>query len=301
MTTFRTAGPDDVERYLALRNLVFPHQVNTIEGVRHFWRNVPADEHLRLVAAERDGQLVGFSRAGLNTWSSEEGTAIVFVLVHPDHRGQGIGTQLLAQAEEHLRGVGGTRMQGWSADDAETMRWLASHGFTAGHELRYSAIGLDALPPVPSLPAGVTTATFAELGPAAVYAVDSVATLDEPGDIPNDRIDYDKWLLHVWDGPELDKELSVGVLVDGVPAAVTLLEVDRPTGRGWSGGTGTLREYRGRGLAKIAKGVCLHRAAAHGVVTAYTSNDEVNGPMLAINEWLGYRPVATGWSQLKAL
>ncbi len=41
------------------------------------------------------------------------------------------------------------------------------------------------------------------------------------------------------------------------------------------------------------------RAAASGVTVAYTGNDEANAPMLAINERLGYRPVAAQWSCLR--
>lgn len=301
MTTFRPGGLADVEPYLALRNLTFPYQVNTAEGMRHFWENVPEKEHLRLFAAERDGELVGFARCGLNSWSSEAGAAVMTIVVHPDHRGQGIGTELLTRVESHLREVGGGRVQGYSADDEATLRWHAGRGFTLGQELRYSAVQTGDVPPVPPLPAGVTAVTFAEAGPEAVYAVDSISTLDEPNDVPVDAIEYDQWFTHVWCAPELDRDLSIAVYVDGVPATVTLLDVDPATGRGASGGTGTLREYRGRGLAKIAKTVSLHAAAQRGVTVAYTGNDEVNAPMLAVNKWLGYRQVATQWSQLKTL
>ncbi|MFD0786750.1 GNAT family N-acetyltransferase, partial [Micromonospora azadirachtae] len=42
-------------------------------------------------------------------------------------------------------------------------------------------------------------------------------------------------------------------------------------------------------------------AAAGGVRLAYTSNDEANAPMLAVNARLGYRPVAAQWSCLREL
>lgn len=69
----------------------------------------------------------------------------------------------------------------------------------------------------------------------------------------------------------------------------------------WSDMTATLPAYRGRGLARLAKLAALHRAHAGGINCAYTSNDESNAPMLAINERLGYRPVATQWSCLRQL
>lgn len=101
--------------------------------------------------------------------------------------------------------------------------------------------------------------------------------------------------------PTSDRTASTVVLAGDEPVAYTLVETDHETHRIWSGGTGTLRQYRGRGLAKIVKSVALRQAAAAGAVTAYTSNDEVNRPMLAINEWLGYRSCATQRSYLKVL
>ncbi len=57
--------------------------------------------------------------------------------------------------------------------------------------------------------------------------------------------------------------------------------------------TGTVRHRRGRGLAKLAKTASLHRARAAGYTEALTGNDTDNGPMLAINKWLGYEICAT--------
>jgi RimJ/RimL family protein N-acetyltransferase len=54
--------------------------------------------------------------------------------------------------------------------------------------------------------------------------------------------------------------------------------------------TGTLRAYRGRGLALAVKLASIAWAREHGVTSMQTNNDETNAPMLAINRRLGYRP-----------
>jgi GNAT superfamily N-acetyltransferase len=74
--------------------------------------------------------------------------------------------------------------------------------------------------------------------------------------------------------------------------------VKRDSERMWSDMTATLPQYRGRGLARLVKTAALQRVAARGVTIAYTSTDESNAPMLAVNTRLGYRPVATQWSCL---
>jgi GNAT superfamily N-acetyltransferase len=246
--------------------------------------------------------VVGVGRTGLNTWTSVPGAAWLSVTVHPDHRGRGAGGRLYTALEEHLRGNGGRRVEGWAVDEPPTARWCVRRGFERTNELRYSRLDLTgALPPTPPWPDDVTTATFAAVGPEGVYAVDAATVVDEPGEFTADAVSYEDWLTEVWQRPDGDLEASTVVLVGGVPAAYTMVEADRETHRMWSGGTGTLREHRGRGLAKIAKSVALRHAARAGITAAYTSNDETNRPMLAINEWLGYRACATQWSYVKDL
>ena len=59
------------------------------------------------------------------------------------------------------------------------------------------------------------------------------------------------------------------------------------------GMTGVARRFRGRGLAELIKRHALACAAAKGVTMALTDNDETNAAMLAVNDKLGYRRVAT--------
>jgi RimJ/RimL family protein N-acetyltransferase len=63
--------------------------------------------------------------------------------------------------------------------------------------------------------------------------------------------------------------------------------------------TGTLRDCRGRGLAQLAKRATLVNAAKSGVELVFAENDATNGPMLKVNENLGYRPIGSTltWSR----
>ncbi|MBA3381120.1 MAG: GNAT family N-acetyltransferase [Actinobacteria bacterium] len=72
-----------------------------------------------------------------------------------------------------------------------------------------------------------------------------------------------------------------------------------PGGRAVNDMTGTLRNYRGRGLATLAKRATLVNAASRGVELVSTDNHEINGPMLRVNEKLGYRHVGSllSWSR----
>jgi hypothetical protein len=51
----------------------------------------------------------------------------------------------------------------------------------------------------------------------------------------------------------------------------------------------------------VVKSAALTRAREAGFSTAYTGNDAANAPMLAVNEWLGYRASSTVWAAEKTL
>jgi GNAT superfamily N-acetyltransferase len=300
----RAVTMDDAEAYTELRRMVIPYRVVTPAGTRHIWRSASPAARLLTLVAVLDGEVVGLGRASLSTWTSARGAGTAAVMVHPEHRERGTGARIYERLEEHLRAHGAEQVQGWANGGEPAERWCARQGFARTHEARFSRLELTgpaALPDLPAPAAGVSLVSWARVGPRGVYDVDAATMRDEPGDVAIDAVPYEEWLQEVWHRPETDREVSTAVLVRGEPVAVTMVEVDPQTRRMWSGGTGTLREHRGRGYAKLVKSVALRRAAGAGITTAYTSNDETNRPMLAVNEWLGYRACASAWSYVKAL
>jgi RimJ/RimL family protein N-acetyltransferase len=129
----------------------------------------------------------------------------------------------------------------------------------------------------------------ADVDPLLVYAVDLEATRDIPATEPMNVMPYEDWRQHVLEHPLFAPEGSFIAMVDGVAAAVSLILVD-DNGRATSMFTGTRREYRGRGLALAAKLASIEWASGHGVTRLFTTNDERNAPMLAINRRLGFEP-----------
>ena len=107
-----------------------------------------------------------------------------------------------------------------------------------------------------------------------------------------------EWLEDYWRHPDTDLDASVAAVVDDRPVAFSHLRV-APGGRAVNDMTGTLRDYRGRGLATLAKRATLVNAARRGVELVSTDNHETNGPMLRVNEKLGYRPAGStlSWSR----
>ena len=300
MTTgvvIRSAVGDDADAIAAVRRAVYSYKVMSPAATRHMITvQTPGERFLPLVA-EADGELVAWGSAGLNVWTSEPGQSHLSIYVHPDHRKQGIGTALADRLHQHLTEVGAIRVRAFVHPDG--LEFARNLGYDGTRQMHYSGVDVRSLPEQPTTPDGIELVTFDQVDPRQAYTADSIASLDEPSDSPIDSIDYERWLEEIWQGPALDKSLSVAAMVGDEMVCFTVVETDAD--RAWSGMTGTIPAYRGRGLAKLVKSVALRRAAAAGITAAYTSNDDENGPMLAVNNWLGYQRVQTEFGLLRTL
>jgi GNAT superfamily N-acetyltransferase len=291
----------DIPQLNDIRQALFPWWVSTVATQENWFHTVTEESRSMRIVAEVNGRVVAMSMGGLNTSTTEEGAIWSYVSVHPDFQGQGVGGALWERMEGHLRSIGGRRVNGFGLADDATHAWLTKRGFERGASLRYSVADLAQLPPEPEAAEGVTVIPAQQAGPDTVYHLDVTSGLDEPNDIPYDSVPKEEWLDRVWHSPDLDHDASTVALVHGVPAAYTNLEVNPDSKRAWAAGTGTLREFRGLGLAKLIKSRSLRLARGRGITHAYTSNDYSNAPMLAINDWLGYEVVGTQWSYLRDL
>jgi GNAT superfamily N-acetyltransferase len=300
MTTpvvIRAAVGDDAEAVAAVRRAVYSYKVMSAAAIRHMITvSQPAERFLPLVAV-CGGEVVAWGSAGLNVWTSEPGQSELTIYVHPDHRKQGIGTALAERLHQHLTEVGARRVRTFV--QPEGLEFARNLGYDGTRRMHYSGVDVRALPAQPETPDGIELVTLDQVGPRQAYTADTIAGLDEPGDAPMDAVGYDEWLEEIWHGPSMDKSLSVAAMVGDEIVCFTVVETAGD--RAWSGMTGTIPSYRGRGLAKLVKSVALRRAAAAGITAAYTSNDDENAPMLAINNWLGYQRVQTEFGLLHYL
>jgi hypothetical protein len=133
-----------------------------------------------------------------------------------------------------------------------------------------------------------------------VFEVEAEVVADIPLSEPF-TLGYERWLEESWLHPLLDFELSTVVLRGDRVAAFAHVRADSESGRADNSFTGTRREFRGRGLARVAKTRSLLAAAAAGITSISTANDERNTPMLAVNARLGYEPLATRAEWLRDL
>ncbi|MET9220354.1 GNAT family N-acetyltransferase [Streptomyces sp. NPDC003300] len=302
----RQYGPADAEAVAAVGRETVPYMVTTARTVHAQVTDAPEKTRfLMLVAQTGDGRIVGSARAGLFADNDTPGTAFVNLNVRAGERGRGIGGALLAAAESHVAGLGASTVYAWAIDEPSAHAFAARHGYRRGRSASFLRLDLTPgapLPGVPPLPPGVLLRPASDYAadPRPVYEADAETIEDEPGDVATGVPGYADWRATSWDRSDYDHDLTTVAVVDGVVAAVVNVQTDGHD-RYWSGGTGTRRAFRGRGLAKAAKAHSLHRARAAGYTEAFTSNDDGNAAMLAVNRWLGYRPCGNEWRYFRDL
>ncbi|OEJ31330.1 GNAT family N-acetyltransferase [Streptomyces subrutilus] len=294
----RPNDPADAESVVRVRRAALPFLITTAEGVAFEADSAHPDAHFRLLLAHTaDGHVIGTAQVGIAHDSPEPGQSYVNAYVDPAHRGLGAGSLLLRTAEAHLASHGAVDTYAWVLDGPAHRAFAERRGYRPSRSAHFLRLDLAAgtLPPLPqTLPAGVELrpATAFAADPRPLFEADAETTADEPGDVAVEFDDYEEWLAHTWRSPDLDKELTTVVLVDGVVAAFTAARTDGAT-RYATAMTGTRRAFRGRGLAKLAKTDSLRRARAAGYTEAFTGNDAGNEPMLAVNKWFGYEICAS--------
>lgn len=284
----RPAVLDDAEAAAALYELVEPWLVTSVEQQRSGLAEQGGPRARAMFAAYEGDQLVGWSSSALIP-GANPASAVLRVLVNPEYRGRGAGTALLERTHEHLKAAGAVSARVFA--DPASLEWASQWGYRQTRQVHYAGIDPRLAPELPAVPAGVRLAPLNEVDPLLVYAADEVAQRTKPGDAKIESRPYDDWLAGVWEAPGMVLDLSVAALQDNKVIGFTLGNGDHH--KIWSQMTATMPEHQGRGLAKLVKCAALRRAAEVGVVGAYTANYDGNEPMLAVNNWLGYRRAAT--------
>ena len=295
------------------------HQAYAFEEVRSGLRRPGPAWRRRPLQARTGGEVVGV--AGVTLPLLENTSMVeVEVEVRPDHWRRGVGTALLARAEEIARAEGRSLLVGTAAypydapaDGAGTRagEFARSRGFSFGlgdvqrvldlpvaaalvdaleaeatpHHRGYSFRQYRGLPPDDVLP-----------GLAALRA--AVETEAPTGEIARERGAGDPDVARAEEealtAQARTRWTTVALAPDGSVAGYTDLVVpahDPPWIYQW--GTLVWSAHRGRrlGLALKVRNVAWVQRALPDRRAVRTWNAEVNAPMVAVNEALGFRPV----------
>jgi GNAT superfamily N-acetyltransferase len=299
----RSASVDEADMAADVRASAVTDVIITAEGMRTWLSALPpGSDLLLLAAADATGRLVGWCTAARSTHAADQASGMLDVTVRPEAQGQGVGGRLVAAGLEHLDRLGLHTVR-TSSPDGPAQRALARQfGYQVVSESQGWAVDPRTVAPL-DVPADVSLVPFGELDdPAPLFELDVEASRDVPGEEDFDALTLDQWVSQFWRSVFADDEASLAGYVDGELAGLTMLRVDRPSGRAQNNLTATRRPHRGRGLARLLKSHSLGAAARAGATIAFTFTDATTAPMLAVNRSLGYRPSSRwlAWERRRA-
>jgi GNAT superfamily N-acetyltransferase len=284
--TIRDFDPErDAEQVVELVMKTNPIAVTNAEEWRHRIRALPDRAHAVFRVATLGDRVVGLLEAGLEFLGSGE-LARFGVRVDPGFRRRGIGSELYELGLAHTRSLGRSRALTTFVETDDAVSFATARGWRETRAEVFASLDPRTVTEEPDL----LTQPVGDLDPREVHTVDEEATRDMPSTEAVEAIPFDEWTALVWDNPLFTREGSFGAVVDGRVVALSMILANAESGRAFSIFTGTLRPYRGRGLARAVKLATVHWAAANGITQLVTTNDETNAPMLAVNRRLGYRP-----------
>lgn len=274
MTTFTPYTPDHAP---AVRE--FAALVAAADGIEAFGEqtifNLAGADVTHLLITEADS-VIGYAQV-------DRGSAEL--AVHPEHRGQGIGTRLLDGVKE-----ADPQASIWAHGDLPAARALAgSRGLEVTRELVYMLAHLTGRP-IPPPPEGITVSTYTPADAEDWLAVNAAAFADHPEQGRLTQGDLEERTSQEWFDPEnfwlartaagdLAAYMWVKRFPDSASAEIYVL--------------GVSPDVQGRGLGKFLTDLSLAHMHARGVqqMDLYVEGD--NHPALATYLAYGFERAVT--------
>lgn len=271
---------------------------------RHGWDGEVPETY----AAWEDDRLVGVTAVHTSEWDNKH-LAWGELLVHPDLRGAGRGSELLAFAENRARELGRTSigLDGW--DGQETNRFAAKHGLPrkgSAIKRRQTLVRLDRSAVEEMYDEARTAASAYELvricGRTPAELLDAVAEMTAAiNDAPTDDLDIEDEVfpaerIMAYEAAQearnrrmyrvVARHRDTGALAGHT---VVVVETERPE-IGDQHDTSVVASHRGHRLGLLLKADMLRWLAEEepALATIDTWNMESNARMIEVNERLGY-------------
>jgi GNAT superfamily N-acetyltransferase len=302
----RFADPD-LAACLAISNAIdVAHPVGLTEAQRNYESWNAERYYRRRLVAEGEGEgVVGWGEIAHNPWQFHPRKYDLHMEVHPRHRRQGIGDQLLGQLLAHLRTRDALLVRAIATeDDPETVGFLTHRGFREVWRNLASRLDLAQFDPREFASAsertekqGVVITTLAaeiEHDPAVLreyYELAAIGDRDQPQLDPVTPPDFEEYVANVINGPNaLLESWFVARAGRRLVGLSTLELLDGSPGELEAGYTAVHPDYRGRGIAIALKLKTIDFAREHSYRYINTDSNAVNERMLNINAALGFQP-----------
>ncbi len=303
MPRLRPVTLDDAPAVARVMTEVHPDEPEGAIELRYRWAKPNETMVVHRFVVEEGDQVAGYARAGWpSRWPENEGRfgEAELVLV-PNAHDAGAYDRLLAQLSEMVVEAGAETVEsGAREDDDFFIAGLERNGFRRDRLSKAWELDLvanrDRLLALRSETRAKMREKRVELKPMSeidhadrdrlLFELDNTTTADIPHTVPFVFPTFNEWVRHMR-RPSVHEDRVWTAWRDGEVVAMSYLEFPS-VGRVWTGYTCCRKEQRGQGIARAVKMETLGQAIELGVDRVRTDNDEQNGPMLHINEELGY-------------
>jgi mycothiol synthase len=216
-----------------------PSRLGEID-ILNWWTRVEIERDSWLL--EEDGELVA---AGWYQTAEELGMHAG--IVAEAAKGRGLGSMLADLGESRALAAEVARVHTWTLGaDVLARELFAGRGYREVRRFYDMAIELDAEPPPPAVPDGLTLEVFADADARAFYEALNEAFQDH---WEHHQIPFDRWWEEKLRGPGFDPSLWFVVRDGDEVAAAIRNDADR-NGGGYVAAVGVRRRWRGRGLGR---------------------------------------------------
>ncbi|GIW33846.1 GNAT family N-acetyltransferase [Meiothermus sp.] len=285
----------DYQAFAAVREAAHPEAPLDIAGLQHLDRTRAQNDVMERFLLEQAGQIVGILEYATPYYDPKPGALEIRYHLHPDAQAleAPLWEFLLAQLAPHQP----RELQAQVRENWPEYRFLLTQGFAEVERRWESVLDLQSFDPTPfvrPLPPGIALRPLSELPWQEEAFLQALYELEIEllGDVPS-REPITPWPFEVWQARTLgDPNLlpeGYFLALEGpkMVGVTTLFRSHRPqTLR--TGLTGVRASHRRQGLALALKLRAIEFARTYGVRYIRTSNHQINRPMLAINEALGF-------------
>ncbi|HLO13182.1 MAG TPA: GNAT family N-acetyltransferase [Anaerolineales bacterium] len=273
----------------------------TAESVRDWLTLREGEIRVTTLALDENCRAIGYWDVDRETYM-EPGHFYIKVIVAPEERGRGLGTQMYEEALRVAREHEATHLESRVREtDLAALKFAETRGFKIEHHSFNSTLDLTEFDEhrfddlMRRLDAeGCRFFSLAEAGVTEenkhrLYEVNRLSGVDNPG---NDGIfpDFYAFSKNVFEASWFRADTQILAAQADHWVGLSAIGIYPAENYAYNAFTGVLREYRGRGLAQALKLQTILLAKKTGVRYVRTNNDSKNIPMLAVNRKLGYEP-----------
>lgn len=303
---------DPMNDYPIITSLLnsFYHDPRSIESVKEADSHLPQGSVNIRKMIETDGETVGMLRV---TRLGNVDFLWFSIIVFPEYRRKGIGTQLYKEGEKWVEEIGAKHLYCQIFDHMpDSVSFARNRGFAIDRHIFDSKLtitkemlGMDDSLLKQAEEKGFVFSSMADLaddGDAQMKLHDLylMTSTDIPG-WSEPPPTFEEFCHRVFRHSGYIPEAQFIVMKDNKWVGMTTLLYNKETNSLYTSMTGVDRRFRGNGLAQILKMKTIQYAIEANISYMLTHNDSKNHAMIAINQKIGYQSQPGYYQMIKKL